>query len=573
MSLRILSVALKYEQDVVIARQRARQLARSLGFEQQEQTRIATAVSEIARNAFRYAGGGTVEFAVEGATSPQLLEVRVSDTGPGIPDLSRILSGQYRSSTGMGLGIVGARRLMDQFAIESQPGRGTTVSLRKILPRGAGVLSAKRQAAVADELAREAPQTAIEEVQRQNQELLQALDELRRRQEELTRLNRELEDTNRGVVALYAELDERADHLRRADDLKSRFLSNMSHEFRTPLNSIMALSHILMERIDGDLTAEQEKQVAFIRKAAQDLAELDLAKVEAGKVAVRPIEFDVASLFGALRGLLRPLLVNESIDLVFEADAAIPALYTDEAKVSQILRNFISNALKFTGRGEVRVTASLAPDGDAVVFAVADTGIGIAPEDQELIFQEFTQLENPLQQRVKGTGLGLPLTRRLAQLLGGHVSVRSQVGLASTFTAVIPIAYVPTAGEPAAPAVVEADADRAPVLVIEDDPQAFVIVDRYLDGSGFQALHARSLRDARRMLADVRPAAIVVDILLPGEEAWKFLADLKSDDASRDIPVAIVSSVDDARKGVALGADAYGVKPVERRWLSTRSTG
>jgi signal transduction histidine kinase len=262
----------------------------------------------------------------------------------------------------------------------------------------------------------------------------------------LEQLNRELEDTNRGVVALYAELDERADHLRRVDEMKSHFLSNMSHEFRVPINAILSLAHLLLDRIDGELTPEQDLQVSFIRKAAEDLAELvndllDLAKIEAGKITVRPSEFDVNTLFGTLRGMLRPLLLGETVDLVFETPADMPPLFTDESKVSQILRNFISNALKFTERGEVRVSARLASEGDRIILAVADTGIGIAPDDQEAIFEEFTQLENALQRRVKGTGLGLPLCRKLATLLGGRVEVDSQVGVGSTFSVVLPLRY------------------------------------------------------------------------------------------------------------------------------------
>jgi len=222
----------------------------------------------------------------------------------------------------------------------------------------------------------------------------------------------------------------------------------MSHEFRTPLNSIMALSHLLLDRADGPLTPEQAKQVTFIRQGANALTELvndllDLAKVEAGKIIVRPVEFEVENMFGALRGMLRPLLVNESLALVFEPVDGIPPLYTDEGKVSQILRNFISNALKYTERGEVRVRAAHDPEADTVSFEVADTGIGIAAEEQERIFEEFVQLENPLQHRIKGTGLGLPLSRRLAELLGGHVTVHGTVGVGSTFAAVVPRTYVP----------------------------------------------------------------------------------------------------------------------------------
>src|SRR5262245_27509920 len=448
MSLCVLTVALKFEDDVVLARQRARQIARLMGFEAQDQTRIATAVSEIARNAFRYAGSGKVEFGVEGRTAPQLFEIVVSDQGPGIARLSEILEGRYRSSTGMGLGIMGARRLMDQFEIASTPGQGTRIVLGKLLPPGSPVLDPARVAVLGDELAREVPRGPMEEIQRQNQELITALEELRRRQDELEYLNRELEDTNRGVVALYAELDEKADHLRRADELKSRFLSNMSHEFRTPLNSIMALSHLLLDRADGPLTPEQAKQVTFIRQGANALTELvndllDLAKVEAGKIIVRPVEFEVENMFGALRGMLRPLLVNESLALVFEPADGMAPLYTDEGKVSQILRNFISNALKYTERGEVRVRAIHDPETDTVSFEVIDTGIGIAPEEQERIFEEFVQVENPLQHRIKGTGLGLPLSRRLAELLGGRVTVRSTIGEGSIFSAVIPCTYVP----------------------------------------------------------------------------------------------------------------------------------
>jgi signal transduction histidine kinase len=285
---RIAALSIRYERDVVLSRQRARQIASLLGFDGQDQTRVATAVSEVARNAFTYAGGGNVEFALEGTTSPQLLVVQVSDSGTGIDELPAILEGRYRSSTGMGVGLMGARRLMDRFEIESEPGRGTRVTLKKLLPRRMGVVGAMTLARIVADLADQAPDDPFDEVQRQNQELLRALGELGRRQEELAALNRELEDTNRGVVALYAELDEKADHLRRADELKSRFLSNMTHEFRTPVNSIQALARMLLERSDGDLTSEQERQVTFIRKAADALGELvndllDIAKVEAGR--------------------------------------------------------------------------------------------------------------------------------------------------------------------------------------------------------------------------------------------------------------------------------------------------
>jgi signal transduction histidine kinase/CheY-like chemotaxis protein len=569
----LVSVTLGGEHDVVAARQRARQVAALLGLETQDQTRVATAVSEIARNAIQYAGSGRVEFAVEGETLPQLLLVTVTDKGPGVHNLKEILDGTYRSRTGMGLGIVGTRRLMDRFHIESVPGQGTRVCLRKILPRAGPLVDGRVAARLADELVRRPARSALEEVQQQNQELLRALDALRSRQEDLLRLNGELEDTNRGVVALYAELDEKADHLRRADDLKSRFLSNMSHEFRTPVNSVLALSRLLLDRVDGALTPEQERQVSFIRKAAEDLTEivndlLDLAKVEAGKVVVRPTEFEVPNLFGALRGMLRPLLVSEHVRLVFDEVDDLPLMRTDEGKVSQILRNFISNALKFTDNGEVRVSAILSADGETVVFSVADTGIGIAAEDQERIFEEFSQVDSPVQRRVHGTGLGLPLSRRFARLLGGDVSVESVPHIGSTFRAAIPRVYAtaPDAALEPAPTALP-DRDRAPVLVVENAPESLVIYDRFLRTSPFQLVAARSTAEARRVLAQIRPAAILLDILLHGEDTWDFLAELKNADATRDTPVIVATTIDDRSKAFALGADAFARKPIDRNWL------
>ena len=438
----LLTVELRLERDVVTARQRARQLGHLIGFAPQDQARIATATSEVARNALRYAGGGRCEFVLR--DRPAALLVRVTDRGPGIGNLEEILDGRYQSATGMGLGLIGTRRLMDEFEVESRAGAGTSVTFVKNLPPGS---SLPRPSQVAGELSRAGLGNIEEDIHQADRELLRAVSELRARNEELEQIRGELEETNRGVVALYAELDEKAESLRKATDLKSRFLSNMSHEFRTPLNSIQSLSRILLDGSEGPLGDGQRRAVGLIRKSAVDLAEmvndlLDLAKIEAGKIAVRPVEFDVAKLFGSLRGMIKPL-VNESsgVLLVIEdGHEGFPELYGDEGKVQQILRNFASNALKFTERGEVRIGASLEPGG-WIVFSVRDTGIGIAPEDLERIFEEFTQVDSPVQKHVKGTGLGLPLSRKLAQLLGGEILVESEPGKGSSFSLRLPVRF------------------------------------------------------------------------------------------------------------------------------------
>jgi len=266
---------------------------------------------------------------------------------------------------------------------------------------------------------------------------------IREHEATIATLTTELDETNHGVVALYAELDDQAMRLREATELKSRFLSYMSHEFRTPLGSIRSLTRILLSFMDGPLTDEQQKQVLFIQSAATELTEmvddlLDLAKVEAGRVTISPAWFEMVDLFSALRGMFKPIISNEAINVVFEEPTDAPRLYTDDKKLSQILRNFISNALKFTHRGEVRIRAELS-ENDTVTFSVIDTGIGIPPEQLKQLFQDFVQVGSPFQRHIRGTGLGLALSQRFAALLGGAVWAVSEVGRGSTFAVRIPI--------------------------------------------------------------------------------------------------------------------------------------
>ncbi|KQQ63391.1 ATP-binding protein [Pseudomonas coleopterorum] len=263
-------------------------------------------------------------------------------------------------------------------------------------------------------------------------------------------LREELDETNQGVLALYGELDGQAEELRQASDLKSRFLSYMSHEFRTPLGSILSITGLLADELDGPLAPEQQKQVSFITNAAQELSDmvddlLDLAKIEAGRITISPAWFDMFDLFSALRGMFRPIVNASAVDLIFEEPAGLPRLYTDDKKLAQILRNFISNSLKFTLAGEVRVSAKLESPSQ-IRFAVTDTGIGIPAELHGTLFEDFAQIDSPVQKRLRGTGLGLSLCKRFAELLGGTVGVESSPGVGSTFFVIIPLAIAPEPG-------------------------------------------------------------------------------------------------------------------------------
>lgn len=271
--------------------------------------------------------------------------------------------------------------------------------------------------------------------------------ELQQLREQAASLRAELEETNQGVLALYAELDQQAEQLREVSDLKSRFLSYMSHEFRTPLGSILSMTRLLEDGMDGQLNEEQLRQVRFISASTAELREmvddlLDLAKIEAGRITISPGWFDLMDLFSALRGMFRPLVDGNQVDLVFEDPPPLPMLYTDDKKLAQILRNFISNALKFTPSGRVVVSAHLETE-ECVRFSVRDTGIGIPAEVLSTLFKDFVQVDTPLQRGLRGTGLGLSLCKRFAELLGGKVGVHSSPGEGSEFYVTLPLKLEP----------------------------------------------------------------------------------------------------------------------------------
>jgi signal transduction histidine kinase len=254
-------------------------------------------------------------------------------------------------------------------------------------------------------------------------------------------LSDELEETNRGVVALYAELDEKSVQLRAASEAKTRFLANVSHELRAPVTAIIGLGRLLTDSSSDRLTEDQARQVDLIRSSASDLLSLvndllDLAKAEAGRIEPTPADVDLRAVFGQLRGTLRPLATRPEVDFVVE-EPQITTIRTDEVLLAQVLRNLLTNAIKFTSAGSIRLTAHRVEDD--VEFTVADTGTGIPEELHERIFEEFFQVPGSKALDGKGTGLGLPYARRLVGILGGALRVESTPGAGSTFTVRLPI--------------------------------------------------------------------------------------------------------------------------------------
>lgn len=413
--------------------------------------------------------------------------------------------------------------------------------------------------------------------QQQTQESIEEVANLNRRiviqKASLEKTLAELADSNKGITVLHQELEDKAEVLQRTAEVRSRVVANVSHEFRTPLHSILGLSRLMLDGIDGELNPEQRKQLQFIRTSAEELSAmvddlLDLAAAEAGKVVMRPEKFLVSDFFSALRGTLRPLVpAGGSVDLVFIDPPAELVMETDQAKLGQILRNLVSNALKFTERGRVEVSVDTRRED--VIFKVRDTGIGIAEEYFERIFEEFGQVDGAIQSRVKGTGLGLPLSRRLAELLGGVITVESVVGEGSLFTVRVPRVHAEVR-ELSDLQARPLDPNLPQVLVVEDDRKTIFIYEKYLANAGFQVVPARSIADADRLLTQLNPAAILLDIMLDGESSWNFLARLKRDPATHDIPVLVVTVTNKEQKARALGADEFWLKPVDQDRLTRK---
>jgi signal transduction histidine kinase len=438
MATAVLTLPLRTPEDVLLTRRRARDLAALLQFTPVEQIGLSTAVWEVARLAERR---GEAELAV--IEAPPSIAVRVTVTG--VP--ASALSG---AGDGPRLDLDALRRLVDRVEASGAHGSATVRLSAAAGPDawapGVGDLELVLRSLTRHDTTAGGP-GIVDELRQQNFELLTTLATLREREQELVRLNVELGDTNRAVTALYAELETQAEELRRRAAANARFLTTLTHELRTPLYAVRGMTEAIL-RDHGAIPDGLRDDVALIDGAmveALDLVNdhLDLAKLAAGRITIRLSDVDVAELFATLRAIMTRLPGHDGIELAFDDPSHLPTLRTDAFKLSQILRNFIVNALKYTEAGHVRVSATTVGGGEAVMFSVADTGPGLSEVDQRRVFEEFVQLGAERPGELRGTGLGLPLTRRLAGLLGGGVGVASVLGEGSTFSATVPVRHPP----------------------------------------------------------------------------------------------------------------------------------
>jgi signal transduction histidine kinase/CheY-like chemotaxis protein len=495
---------------VFAARQLGREVAAELGLERQDQVRVATALSEVGRSAL--VGEQTAAIAFSADRADLILTITFDGEPPDD-------------------GIRAAARLMDETEVA-----GPVLRMRKRRP----AMPRLDVASVTERLTARFPPSPLDELRRNNDDLIRALDDLRQQKEQLVSVNAELEETNRGVmamysqlseeleqtnrgvVALYAELDEKSDRLREASEAKNRFWANISHELRTPLNSIIGLTRLLAEPEGGGLDPEQFHQVDLIQNSGRTLLTLvndllDVAKAESGRLRIDPATVALPAMLSRLRGLVRPMTEGRPIEVIVSAEGAPDEVLTDELALTAILRNLLSNGIKYTNDGEVRLSVRTA--GPHLEIVVADTGIGIPAGQRERVFEEFYQVPGV---RRGGTGLGLPYARRLAGLLGGDLTLTSDPGAGTTVVLSLP----------------HGPASVGTVLIADDDPGFRQVLRGLLTGVAAQVIEAE---DGDQALAAMQDDVdlVLTDLRMPGLDGPALLRQLPA-----AIPAIVITGLD-----------------------------
>jgi signal transduction histidine kinase/CheY-like chemotaxis protein/ligand-binding sensor domain-containing protein len=373
---------------------------------------------------------------------------------------------------------------------------------------------------------------------------------------------------------ILRELQSKNREAEEANQAKSRFLANMSHELRTPMNAIIGFSEILIERLETQIDAKSLTFIRSILSSGRHLLEiindiLDLSKVEAGRMELLPETFPVRSAIESICQVMRGMSTRKAISFDVEVEPGVTAIETDQSKFKQILYNLLSNAVKFSPNESVvkihaRRVAATDDTPESISIDVIDPGIGIASENLTLIFEEFRQVDGTLNRQYGGTGLGLSLVRKFVELQGGTLTVKSKIGKGSTFTFTLPVHF---AGTTIPSPIINVDGTVIPpgerVLVVEDEDVAYSTLATYLQAAGYVSIRARNGDEAMRLARSIKPVAVTLDIVLPGAQGWDVLRALKADAATSELPVIIVSMIDNRELGLAFGADDYFVKPVD----------
>ncbi|ANZ40245.1 histidine kinase [Lentzea guizhouensis] len=547
------------ERDVFPLRQRGREVAAAVGLDGQNQIRMATALSDVGRELVRQGVGTTAVFRLR--------------RGPGAALLVE-LTWPAGAVTGSGPGWDTARRLMDELLVTA-----TGVTLLKNVHHAVSVDEDLLRG-----LRESTGTSALDELRAQNQELLDTLENLETKGKELERLNAELEETNRGVVALYqelsdeleqtnqgvvalyAELDAKSAELRDAAAARIRFWSNISHELRAPINSVVGLTRLLNAPGGDPMTDDQRHHVDLINESAATLLALvnellDTAKAESGSLQPRMAPVALDYVLTQLRSAVRPMLRSGDVELVVDPVEELPPLVTDETMLVRILRNVLSNAVKFTARGEIRFTAEAGPGPDEIRFAVTDTGIGIPPDEQPKVFEEFYQVPNALQAGASGTGLGLSYARKLAEILDGTLTLSSTPGVGTEVVLTLPTA----ADELVQPAPV------ACALIADGDEEGRRQLRDALAGLATEVVETADGRSALNLAKSRQPDLVLVNASAPLMSGSAVLSVLRLDPELRNVPVVIVAGDDPG--GLARSVHGLGAAMLHEARISPETVG